>query len=254
MLNGLVTALRTLTVLTVPGRETEKFSSSLFWFPVVGLLLGVVQAFLASQTRLLAWNELSAALVVLAGMVLTRGMHVDGFADMADGFWGGKSKESALRSMKDPNVGSFGALALGALLLLKWIAMLKLVEQGAFSVLVAGVVLARLVQVLLASSMPYARSEGGTAQAFVSGAGVSHSVVASTLTLCILNPLFFQDTPALFVVIPAALVAAMMVGLLSYRKIGGVTGDVLGAASEMAELFVWIAGALFPGSQSQFSI
>jgi len=254
MLSGLVTAIRTLTVFTVPGKETEHFSRSLFWFPVVGLLLGVLLASLAWLGHFFAWNELTAALVVLGGMALTRGMHADGLADMADGFWGGKSREAALKIMKDPNVGSFGAIALAALLLLKWIAVLKLIEQAAFPVIFSGVVLARLVQVLLASSMPYARSEGGTAQAFVGGAGLPHSVVASTLTLMVLYPLFYQQVTLLFILIVAALLATAMIALLSYRKIGGVTGDVLGAGSEMTELFVWIAGAICSVHQSFLSL
>jgi adenosylcobinamide-GDP ribazoletransferase len=244
MLSGLVTAIRTLTALTVPGKDTESFSRSLFWFPLVGLLLGLMQATLAYVGHLFAWNELAAAIVVLGGMALTRGMHADGLADMADGFWGGKTREAALRIMKDPNVGSFGALALSGLLLLKWIAILKLIEEGAFSVLVSGVLLARWVQVLLASSMPYARSEGGTARAFVSGAGASHIVVASMLMFCFLVPLFYPNLVFLLVVISAALAACVMIALLSYRKIGGVTGDVLGAGSETTEVLVWIAGAI----------
>jgi len=244
MLSGLVTAIRTLTLLTVPGRDADNFSQSLYWFPVVGLLLGLMQATLAYFGHLLAWNELAAAMALFGGMALTRGMHADGLADMADGFWGGKTREAALRIMKDPNVGSFGALALSALLLLKWIAILKLVEQGAYPLLVSGVLLARWVQVLLASSMPYARHEGGTAQAFVSGAGASHIVVTSMLTLSFLVPLVYLDLISFVVILSAALLSSVMISQLSLRKIGGVTGDVLGAGSEMTEVLVWIAGAI----------
>ena len=91
--------------------------------------------------------------------------------------------------MKDPNVGSFGAIALFSVMLLKWIALFKLVGLGAFELIAAGVLLARQVQVLLASSLPYARKEGGTAQAFVGGAGAHHSVATSLLTLLFLLPL-----------------------------------------------------------------
>ncbi len=244
MVRGLVTALRTLTVLTVPGKDTDTFSTSLFWFPLVGLLIGILQASLAYFGHLVRWNELSAALVVLGGIALTRGMHADGLADMADGFWGGKSREAVLRIMKDPNVGSFGTIALCAVMLLKWIAILKLVELGAFNIIVAGTLLARFVQVLLASSLPYARSEGGTAQAFVTGAGSLHIMVTSLVTLSFLIFLFYTDLYALFAVVPAALAAGVMTGLVSHRKIGGVTGDVLGAGNEMTELFVWIAAAI----------
>jgi adenosylcobinamide-GDP ribazoletransferase len=245
MLRSLVTALRTLTVLPVPGKDTETFSNSLFWFPVVGLLLGFLQS---AFGHFLAWKELSAAFVVLGGIALTRGMHADGLADMADGFWGGRTKEAALRIMKDPNVGSFGAIALSGMMLLKWIAVLKLLEFRSFEVIVAGVLLARLVQVLLASSLPYARSEVGTAHSFVNGAGRFHIVVTSVLTLLFLLLLFHDDNYALLAVIAAALAAGLLTGVLSYRKIGGVTGDVLGAGSEVTEVFVWIAGAVFSGS------
>ncbi len=245
MLRSLVTALRTLTVLSVPGKDTETFSNSLFWFPVVGLLLGLVQA---AFGHIVAWKELSAAFVVLGGIALTRGMHADGLADMADGFWGGRTKDAALRIMKDPNVGSFGAIALSGMMLLKWVAVLKLLEFSAFGVIVAGVLLARWVQVLLASSLPYARSEVGTAHSLVNGAGRFHIVITSFLTLLFLLFLFHADHYAFLALIPAALAAGLVTGVLSYRKIGGVTGDVLGAGSEVTEAFVWIAGALYYGS------
>ena len=247
MLSGLVTALRTLTVLPVPGRESDTFSHSLYWFPVVGLLLGLVEGAIGYCGFRLGWNELSAALVLLGGIALSRGMHADGLADMADGFWGGKTKEAALRIMKDPSVGSFGAIALSATMLLKWAALLKLVGFGAFEFIAAGVLLARQVQVLLASALTYARSEGGTAQAFVSGAGALHIVVTSLLTMLFLVSLLHADLYALVTVVSAALLGALLTGWLSWRKIGGVTGDVLGAGSEITELFVWIAAAFYAG-------
>jgi adenosylcobinamide-GDP ribazoletransferase len=245
MLSDLVTALRTLTVIPVPGRDTETFSRSLYWFPFVGLLLGLMQAALGYLGSRFAWNELSAVFVMLGGIALTRGMHADGLADLADGFWGGRTREAALKIMKDPSVGSFGAIALSGIMLLKWVILLKLVGTGSFEFIAAGVLLARWTQVLLASTLPYARQEGGTAQAFVSGAGVPHIIVTSVLILVFLLTLLHADLSAFVVVISAALSAAALTGVLSYRKIGGVTGDVLGAGSEMTEVFVWTAAALY---------
>ena len=245
MLSGLVTALRTLTVLPVPGKDTETFSNSLYWFPAVGLLLGFMQLAIGYAGYLSGWNELAAALVVLGGIGLTRGIHADGLADLADGFWGGKTKEAVLRIMKDPNVGSFGALALSGMMLVKWIAVLKLFSLGAFGFIVCGVLLARWIQVLLASSLPYARSDGGTAHSFVNGAGWSHVVVSSCLTLIFLGAHLHFEPYTLAVAVFAALAAGVLIGILSYRKIGGVTGDVLGAGSELTEAFVWIAGAVY---------
>ncbi|NTW55659.1 MAG: adenosylcobinamide-GDP ribazoletransferase [Chlorobiaceae bacterium] len=244
MTGGLVTALRTLTVFSVPGKETATFSNSLYWFPVAGLLLGFVQAALAYCTALSGWNELAAFMTVFGGLAFTRGIHADGLADVADGFLGARTKDSALRIMKDSCLGTFGVLSLCTSLLLKWVVVLRLVRGGSFTVIAAGVLLARWVQVLLASSLPYARREGGTAGAFVQGAGKSHLLISSLLAILFLA-MIFHDNPLMTVALAsAAISAALFAGITAYRKIGGVTGDVLGAGSELAEIFVWTAGAL----------
>jgi len=245
MLRGLVTAIRTLTVFSVPGRDAEKFSSSLYWFPVVVAFLGTLLAATAWIGVRLGWNELAAVGVVVGGLLLTRGMHADGLADMADGFWGGRGeRERILSIMKGPAVGSFGALALVSLLMLKWVVVLRLLEDGAFAVIAAGVLLGRLSQVVLASSLPYARQNQGTASGFVDGAGLRHAFSASALSLILLFP-FFADHPLLFVLLTtSSIVVVLGTGLLSRRKIGGVTGDVLGAVSEVTELLVWLVAGL----------
>jgi adenosylcobinamide-GDP ribazoletransferase len=244
MLRGLVTALRTLTVLPVPGREAEHFSTSLYWFTFVGLLLGVAEAGLAWLGMSVGWPELAALLPVIGGILITRGLHADGLADLSDGFFGGRTRESVLRIMKDPNVGSFGALALMLLLVLKWVALLRLVRTGGFEIIVSGVMLARMAQVVLAARLPYARQEGGTATAFVNGAGLPHLSVALVSGAAILLLLMRFEPVSSLLLLLAALAPSGVVGILSMRRIGGVTGDVLGAASEITEALVWTFGAL----------
>ncbi|HED31299.1 MAG TPA: adenosylcobinamide-GDP ribazoletransferase [Prosthecochloris aestuarii] len=245
MTDGLVTAFRTLSVLPVPGKDARDFSRSLYWFPFVGLVLGGIQSIGAWVGIQAGWPEVGAVLVLIAGLFLTRGIHADGVADLADGFFGGRDIASRLRIMKDSATGAFGVLALGSLLLFKWVVLVRLVQVGALNWIVAGCVCARLVQVLLASSMPYARNEGGTASDFVHGAGWRHMVTAAVTTAVLLvllpgfSPLF------LVVALAAALISAGGCAVLSYVKIRGVTGDVLGAASEFTELAVWLTGALF---------
>lgn len=247
MFRGLVTAFRTLTIVPVPGQDAEQFSDSLSWFPVVGLILGLVEALLCFLIARTGWFELAAVAGVLAGVVLTRGMHLDGFADLVDGFWGGRDRESRLRIMKDPHVGSFGSIALSMLLLGKWVVLHRLVLVGGFTVLAAAVLLARQVQVFLAVLMPYARPEGGIARDFVDGAIMSHLIVSSLLTALFLLSLFHFHPMLLLVLVPAAALTALGTGLLAQAKIGGITGDVLGAVSESAELVVMLCGTwLYP--------
>ncbi|TCD47453.1 adenosylcobinamide-GDP ribazoletransferase [Chlorobium sp. N1] len=245
MLKGLVTALRTLQVFTVPGREARSFSSALYWFPLVGLLLGLLLAGLGWLGREAGWDGLGAALAVVGALVLTRGMHADGLADVADGFWGGRDRDAALRIMKDPSVGSYGALALGSMLLLKWVVLERLIAAGQFGWIVCGVILARTAQVQLAVWLPYARSGGGTARGFVEGAGPGHALL-SGLAAFLLTVLLFRPAPAeTLLAFAVAGLVVLSVGWLSLRKIGGITGDVLGAVSEVTEIAVWTAGALF---------
>ena len=245
MLGGLVTALRTLTALPVPGRDAERFSSSLYWFPVVGLVIGGIVALLARAGMFAGWPELAAVLALLGGVTLTRGLHADGLADLADGCFGGRNREVALRIMKDPNVGSFGSLALIGIMLFKFVCLLELARAGAYGMIAAGAVLSRTSQVLLAARMPYARSEGGTATAFVEDAGWPHLLVASISGVALLFVLLdFQLLPAA-ALLGGALFALLFVGWLSHRKIGGITGDVLGASSELVEAAVWLVAALW---------
>lgn len=247
MLRGLVTALRTLTILPVPGRDAEKFSSSLHWFTAAGLLIGAVEAGMAMLGMLAGWPELAALLPVLAGILLTRGLHADGLADLADGFFGGRSRESILRIMKDPNVGSFGAIALILLFLSKWVVLLRLVHFGGYAVVASGVILARMAQVVLAERFPYARPENGTATAFVNGAGPAHLLSALFSGIVIVSLILRFDLYLSIALPVTALASAAGTGLLGKRKIGGVTGDVLGAVSEVTEVAVWMTGALIIG-------
>ena len=244
-MRGLVTALRTLTVLPVPGKDAVRFSSSLHWFPVVGFLLGIIEAGFGYLVMLSGWSEIAAAGVLLVGVVVTRGIHADGFADVIDGFFGGATVEARLRIMKDPAVGSFGAIALILLFLFKWVALVKLLSLGLYVWIVAGVMLARLVQVRVASSLPYARSEGGTAAGFVEGAGTLHIFVAVFLSVIglfvVSNGMLLPGGIALF----TALLSAGLTALVSLKKIRGVTGDVLGASSEITEVLVWSAVAFW---------
>ncbi|WP_041467559.1 adenosylcobinamide-GDP ribazoletransferase [Chlorobium phaeobacteroides] len=245
MPRGLVTALRTLSILPVPGRDAERFSDSLYWFPFAGFLLGVLQAALGYTGNTFGWPELSALLVVLGGIALTRGLHADGLADFADGFWGGKTREAALRIMKDPQVGSFGVLALVAVMGMKWVLLLQLLHHDAFNWIVAGIMLSRWIQVPLAVLLPYARKEGGTAASFVEGSKREHLVFATIIMFLLLFSIMgFQPFLALLAGV-ATLLAGTITGFAANRKLGGVTGDVLGAASELTEVAVWFAGALF---------
>ncbi len=246
MMRGLISALRTLTAIPVPGRDADKMSSALPWFPAVGLLLGLtvcgtiaIPALALGRT----WAEGSAVLAIIAGVLLTRGIHLDGLADWADGFWGSRDREKVLAIMKDSRIGSFGAIALVCVILTKWVSLVRLISVGSFEWILAAYVVSRTMPVVLLVAEPYARAGGGTAAPFAHGARQQHlaSVMLQTL---IIVPLLCGARWVWPVALLACWAFTRTFGLWSRRRIGGITGDILGASSEIVETAMLAAGAL----------
>ncbi len=243
MLKGLITAVRTLTIIPVPGDDAHDFSSSLYGFAWVGLLLG---GLLYGIARLLQigmgapWPEAAAFLLLLAGIALTRGLHLDGLADCADGFLGGHNRERVLEIMKDSLLGTFGVVALITLLLAKWIFLVRLLENGRELWLVAALVISRVLMVDLSVRLPYAR-KSGTASDFVKGATWRHWLLNFLPAAIILYLLLGWLGP---VVLGGGWAFSLLFGHMSRRRIGGITGDLLGACCELSETAILLIGSV----------
>lgn len=234
MIQGFVSAIRTLSILPMPGRDAERMSDALPWFPLVGCLLGVIFWGLARTSGLVpgGWPEGAAGIVIIGSVLLTRGLHLDGLADWADGFGGGWERERTLAIMKDSHVGAFGVVALVLILLTRWVALSRLIETGSFHWIVSACIVSRTIMVELAVCFPYARAEGGTAGPFVDGARTSHRIGALFLSLALL--LAFSG-PAGVILLICGWVAVRLLGLWFLRRIAGVTGDLLGTCCEFVE-------------------
>ena len=243
MIRGLITAIRLLTMLPVPGRDARRLSDALYWFPVVGLLLGSVLWGLGWLLQLLAptWSMGPAGAVVVSSAVLTLFLHLDGLADWADGFLGARDRERTLRIMKDPCVGAFGVVALVSVLLMKWISVTRLIECDALHWLISATIVSRALQVDLAVALPYARSDGGTGGPFVQDAQPRHRVIALAVALLLVLSI---GGPAGALALGAAWLFCRVLARWFRRRLGGVTGDLLGAASELVETGVLFAGAM----------
>ncbi len=240
-----VTALRTLTAIPVPGSETGNPADALPWFPVTGALIGFALWTVAGLTRLIMPaipDGLLAGVIVTSGVLLTRGLHFDGLADWADALWGGWTREHRLEIMKDSSLGTFGTLALILVVLAKWSALSTLATHNGLAwLLIAGIV-SRTVQVNLAACFHYARLEGGTGAVFIRQATRRHHRQALSIALVsiwVLGGLAWR--PLVFTALTLALGHAF--GHSARKSIGGVTGDILGAASELSETLVLILAA-----------
>ncbi|MHB8067095.1 MAG: adenosylcobinamide-GDP ribazoletransferase [Desulfobaccales bacterium] len=228
-------ALTFLTVLPWRGLGQvgpQELARSMFWFPWVGLILGflfwaglwVFQIFIP---------PLAAALLLVLTVLATRGLHLDGLADTVDGLGGGKTPQERLAIMKDSRLGAFGAISLFLALLLKFTLFLAWTGNTVSPGLILFPVLSRWGMVLLAYLSPYARPEGGLGQAMTTG--VSGRVLwGATLSALILSFLFAGVSGLLL--LPVAATVVWLLSLYFQKKLGGVTGDVLGAANEVLEI------------------
>lgn len=233
---SLRTALGFLTVLPVARTidcSTERLGHSMALFPAAGLLIGMLLIIADNILGLLLPRPVTDLLLVVLLALLTGGLHLDGLADTCDGLGSGKGRETALRIMKDSCVGSMGATALILVLLLKYIALGQITPEVRNAALLLMPAAGRWLPVALALFCPYARPEGGTGVAFVNFVG-QRELWLATLTV-LLAGLVLIGGKALLLLLFLAL-SAWLAKRYFEARLGGVTGDVLGAVTEGGEV------------------
>jgi adenosylcobinamide-GDP ribazoletransferase len=223
---------RALSFLTPFGGASRPSGGALLWFPLVGAALGLALGgvwWAAAR----AWSApVAAAVVVAADLALTGLLHLDGLADSADGLLGHLRRERRLAVMAEPGVGAFGVGVVTAVLLLRFAALDAL--QPSWLLLGGLWCASRTSMAVAARALTYARPGGGLASAFREGPGRPALVGAVGLAgSCAL--LLAWHPVAGAVSLAAATLAAGAVLLLACRRIGGFTGDVLGATGLVSE-------------------
>jgi len=245
-LRGARAALVFLTRLPVGGfpytKDEWRWSSA--WFPAVGALVGAASAgvWLLLEP---AGAGVAAAFALTAGMLLTGGLHEDGLADTADALGGGTDRDAVLRILKDPRVGSFGALALVVSVLLR-VALLASLARTAPVALVLTHTLARVGPVWLMVALPYVTGDGAKSRD-VARARAPQGAVATVLGALALGAAVTLDvlTGVRAAVLVCVLVALVLLAGWRFRaRVGGVAGDFLGAAEQVGEVAVLTALAL----------
>ncbi|MEM7470783.1 MAG: adenosylcobinamide-GDP ribazoletransferase [Pseudomonadota bacterium] len=235
LLNDLLIAFHLLTRLPLPPANwgnSERPSASAAWaYPLVGVVLGGLAAVVA---WLALWAGLSAALaagVFLGAMALMSGaMHEDGLADCADGFWGGWERDRRLDIMKDSQIGTYGVLALSIIVGLKWIVLTHILENASLWVLLTAPVLSRAAMVTVMAALPHAR-EGGLSHS----TGKPDRVATYTAFALGMLAAFSMGIGTGIVLLLIAGAATLALAAFAKAKIGGQTGDVLGAVQCVTE-------------------
>ena len=233
-MTGLLAAARYLTIVPIPGAaqgRADAFGGAAVWFPVIGLGLGAVLLGVDRVTALLFPSLLAALLTVTAWKLLTGGLHLDGLADSLDGL-AGRDPAHRLAIMRDSRIGAFGAIGLILVLLLEIVAVSELPPGLRGRTLLVVPVIARATPPLLVRLFRPARSEG-------SGAAFSASVDwwAAPVALAFAVAVGLAALQTLGGVVFALSVAcAIALAWFIVSRVSGITGDVLGAAIEVAEL------------------
>ncbi len=233
-------AVTFLTRLPLPTRNNfkeEDFSASIYYFPLVGLIIGGILGGSWFLLKNIFPPVISGALLLLFQVIITGGLHLDGLMDTLDGIYGGKDKEERLAIMRDSHVGAYGIVGAFLLLLIKY-AIYAQLDFEFLPLLVTAPVLGRQVTVWAQVAFPYARRQGlgsffnvyGDLKKFAVTTGIT--LFISILSLKITGLIIFLATG----------IFAFLLAKSFVRLLGGLTGDTYGALCELTEVLVLLIG------------
>jgi len=240
-------ALRYFTRLPLPasvGHSPAHLGRAARWLPAVGILIGIIGV-VATELSALVLPIGTAILIGMAATLLATGaFHEDGFADSCDGFGGGWHKQQVLDIMKDSRVGSYAVLGVGLILLLKWNVLSELDvvagSLGLATALVAAHAVSRLAALALIHTLDYARAEADDESKSkpltqrLTWPDLSVAMLTALLP-CLLLPLADVLTALAAVALTTVLAARYFV-----KRIGGYTGDCLGATQQLTEIAFYL--------------
>jgi len=237
-MRGFIAAIRFLTIIPVPGKygtQADDLGASVGWFPLVGLLIGV----LSGGFFYLIGPYLPQPVLVIFAVTLLLGfsgaLHLDGVADCADGFFSSRPRERILEIMRDSRIGTMGVVALFLVLAFKIAALWSLPVDELWPLLVLMPVSGRCSMPIMMAVLPYARPEGGLATVFYERDAVVEALWAGVLLL--IACWFFAGIIG-FTIAILTLITILLFCFFCMRIIGGATGDTLGAVCEISEVAI----------------
>lgn len=234
---GFVAAVQFLTIIPLRLKVSAKdLRRSLAYFSLVGLMIGGILYGLDQLLALAFPSSLVNILLIIALVVITRALHLDGFIDTCDGLAGGHSPERRLEIMRDSRVGGFGVVGGCCLILLQYIALTAVPDEHRMAALLLMPTIARWTMVYAIFAYPYARGQG-MGKVFQEGSKLLSLAIATAIALAV--SLGFMGVEGLAVTAAALLIALLTASFLS-KRLGGLTGDTYGAINEVVEVAVLI--------------
>ncbi|MBU2935408.1 MULTISPECIES: adenosylcobinamide-GDP ribazoletransferase [Pacificibacter] len=237
-ISDIKTAFALLTRLPVKA-SFERTAEATWAFPIVGVCLGVFVVMIALLSDWIGLSlGVSAGLAIASAVIITGAMHEDGIADSADGLWGGWAPARRLEIMRDSHIGSYGVLALILVMLLRFSAITMVINNFQMGVLVAAAVLSRAAMPFVMTLLPHARDDGLSVQTGRPNGTTAAFGAVIALGLAWLSIGF---VPMVFAASACGLII-FGVMKIAKAKIGGQTGDILGATQVLCELCVLAIG------------
>jgi len=237
-LKTFLAAVSFFTRIPVPHRfvsDGRFLSGSLRQLPVVGWIVGAAAALIVAGIGQLYPQPLVVIVATGVTLLLTGAIHEDGWIDFCDGFGGGTDRESILRIMKDPRAGSFGTIGIALLLLFKIATSSSIPLSYLPSTLLLSHTLSRATLLIPVLLLGYARSDDSKSAGMIQRPGAVSLVFAFAVGIA---PLYFFDSVLFWTVPVAALIFAFVFSLYLAKRLGGYTGDCLGALQQLEEALV----------------
>lgn len=226
-------ALQFLTIfpIKIKGKlSIRDYGRSLVYFPVVGLIIGIILSIIAGVFSFLP-ASVTALIIVLASTLVTGAIHLDGFSDTCDGLYGSRPREEILNIMRDSRTGVMGATGLIILLLLKFALLGNIPSHNLWKAIIMAAVLARYSQVMACFLSKYARKQG-KAQYFIEHANRQGVIIGALFTYAVF--FLLAGFKGLLIFIIGLLFILLSIKYIK-KRIGGMTGDTVGAISEFTE-------------------
>lgn len=243
---GLLAALQFLSIIPIKRDFTaEQVGRSTGYFPVVGLIIGLILAGLNYLLGLILPASVVNVLLVVSMTVLSGGLHLEGVIDTCDGIAGHGTPEERWRRMHDSRAGAFGVIGACLIVLVKYVSLNEVPQNLMLFTLITAPVISRWAMTYALFAYPYARPEG-LGKAFKQATGWLQLLTATLVALALAAGLFkLAGLVILFVV----WLLVMAVALYLRRKLAGLTGDTYGMINEIAEAAVFIVAGLLAYKQ-----
>lgn len=235
-----LTAIQYFTRLPVPdwvGHSPTQLNRSARYFPFVGIVVGAITGLFFMLAHSMLTQPVAVIIAMIAGVLVTGGFHEDGLADTCDGMGGGMDKAAALTIMKDSHVGSYAVVGLTLALLLKFASLSAVPAERVPLVLLAAHSFSRFMAVTVMYTQQYVRDDAA-AKAKQAAEGIASAPLAWS-ALWVIAPLWFLGVSGL-VAAMTAVIMRVVAARYFYQRIGGYTGDCLGAVQQVTELAFYL--------------